>query len=390
MAELAKKNICCGCAACFNACPKNAIEMKPDETGFLYPVINTTLCIDCRKCEKVCPVLTPIKSRTCEPHAYVGRHKDIRIRDESTSGGIFTAIAEYVISKGGIVFGAAMNKDFVVSHKYVKSIEELAAFRNSKYVQSEIRNTYCQCKECLDKGTIVCFSGTPCQIHGLCNYLGREYENLITVDLVCHSVPSPLIFKKYMELQKKRYPSVNRVVFRDKAWGYSYSTMALYEDSKCLYRQGSEADLWFRSFLPGLCDRENCYDCRYQSWPRISDITIWDCFVIDKLEKQFDDNHGATSVMTWTKKGSEILKSVHEKADIKEIDTSVFKGKIEREVEKKLSVNRKQMYIDAEQMSPEEFFRKYRPVTGKVRVKIIGKSILRKFGLIKIAKRIMG
>ena len=390
MPELAKKDLCCGCAACFNACPKNAIEMKADETGFLYPVIDKGLCIACKKCETVCPALNPLERKDSEPHAYVGKHNNTQIREESTSGGIFTAIAEFVINQDGVVFGAAMDNNFVVYHKYVQSVEELAAFRNSKYVQSEIRNTYQQCKDFLKEGKRVCYSGTPCQIQGLLKYLGKEYDNLVTVDIVCHSVPSPLIFQKYMALQKKKYPSVNKVVFRDKAWGYSYSTMALYDNSKCLYRAGSESDLWFRSFLPGLCDRENCYNCKYQSWPRKSDITIWDCFVIDKLEKMFDDNHGATSIMTWSKNGNDIISSIQGLADIKEIDPSTFKGKIEREVDKKLSVNRKQVYLDAVQMTPEDFFSKYRPVTSKVRFKAIMKSALRKFGLISFAKKIVG
>ena len=390
MPELANKNLCCGCAACFNACPKNAIEMKADETGFLYPAIDEKVCINCKKCETVCPALNPIENKDCSPHAYVGINKDILIRKESTSGGIFTAIAEFVINQGGAIFGAAMDGNFVVRHKYVQSVEELAEFRNSKYVQSEISNTYQQCRDFLRTGKLVCFSGTPCQIQGLLKFLEKKYDNLITVDIVCHSVPSPLIFQKYMSLQKKKYPSINKVVFRDKAWGYSYSTMALYEDSKCLYRQGSEADLWYRSFLPGLCDRENCYSCKYQSWPRASDITIWDCFVVDKLEKRFDDNHGATSIMVWTPKGLNVIESIRNNADITEIDPSFYKRKIEREVDKKLNVDRGQMYLDAVRMEPEEFFEKYRPVTGKVRAKIFVKNALRKLGLINFAKKFAG
>ena len=389
MPELAEKKLCCGCAACYNSCPKNAIEMKADETGFLYPKINQEQCVDCRVCESACPALKLIIPRDCEPHAYVGRHRDERIRAESTSGGIFTAIAESVLEKNGVVFGAAMDDGFVVKHKSVQSKAGLFAFRNSKYVQSEIGSTYRECKSFLEEGKIVCFSGTPCQIHGLIKYLRKQYFNLITVDIVCHSVPSPLIFKKYMELQKKKYPSINRVVFRDKAWGYSYSTMALYDNQKCLYRKGSEADLWFRSFLPGLCDRENCYDCRYQKWPRVSDITIWDCFVIDRIEKEFDDNRGATSIMTWSDNGQSLIQEIQDRADIREVNASIFTGKIEREMDKKITVDRKALYLDAQQMDPEEFFNKYRPTTGKVRAKIIGKTVLRKLGLINIVKRVI-
>ncbi|MEG2013730.1 MAG: Coenzyme F420 hydrogenase/dehydrogenase, beta subunit C-terminal domain, partial [Anaerovoracaceae bacterium] len=298
MIHLAEKNQCTGCAACYNSCPKSAISMKPDNGGFLYPYINDELCIKCNQCSKSCPVISPLISKSeYEPRAFVAQHKDDDIRKESTSGGAFTALAQIVIENGGVVFGASMEDGFVVKHTLATTIDELAKFRNSKYVQSEIGKSFSAVKEYLEKGIQVLFSGTPCQIEGLLGYLHEKYNNLVTVDIVCHSIPSPAVFKKYMDLQISKYPQVDKVVFRDKQRGYDYSTIALYgkkktDDKKCFYRRGSESDLWFRSFLPGLCDRENCYNCYFQEYPRKSDITIWDCFAISDIYPEFDDNAG--------------------------------------------------------------------------------------------------
>ncbi|MDD4760518.1 MAG: Coenzyme F420 hydrogenase/dehydrogenase, beta subunit C-terminal domain, partial [Bacteroidaceae bacterium] len=260
--------------------------MEPDQGGFLYPVIDENLCVNCGLCAMVCPALSPIRQNSCfSPRAFVMQNVDEEIREQSTSGGSFTAIAETVIDLSGVVYGAAMAENFEVQHTVAKSKSELEKFRNSKYVQSKIGDCFIEVKAYLKKKTPVLFSGTPCQINGLLKYIGGANENLLTVDLVCHSVPSPAVFRKYMEYQLKKFPNTKNVVFRDKKRGYDYSTMALYGpdkkgEEKCFYRKGSESDLWFRSFLPGLCDRENCYACTYQNNPRTSDITIWDCFTI--------------------------------------------------------------------------------------------------------------
>ena len=390
MPKLAKNIDCCGCAACFNACKMQAISMVANEAGFLYPKIITDKCVECHMCEKACPAIK------CDdffinykPRAFIGQHRDDNVRKQSTSGGIFTAIAEVIIGKGGVVFGASMDEEFVVKHTFVETINDLSKFRNSKYVQSKIGDSFKKCEEFLKNDRWVCFSGTPCQIHGLKRFLVEDYNKLITVDIVCHSVPSPYIFEKYIELQKSKYPNINKLVFRDKSWGYSYSTMAIYENEKCLYRSGSESDLWFRSFLPGLCDRENCYNCRYQTWPRIADITIWDCFAVGKIDKDFDDNKGTTSIMTWTPKGTMIIKEFSNLAKTKEVSPDLFKNKILREKNKKVSVDREHLYKDASMMTPEEFFNKYRPVTFKVKFKHIAKRLLYITGLYSFVKNIM-
>ena len=197
MITITDKSKCCGCNACVQACPKQCIEMHEDDEGFLYPRVDTTRCIDCGKCEKVCPVINQ-----AEPHrpikVYAAINPDEEIRRQSSSGGIFTLLAEQTIKEGGVVFGARFDESWQVTHDYTESIEGLASLRGSKYVQSCIGDTFLKAEAFLKQGRKVLFTGTPCQISGLKKYLHKEYENLLTVDFVCHGVPSPLIWQKYL------------------------------------------------------------------------------------------------------------------------------------------------------------------------------------------------
>ena len=249
MPVLANLDNCCGCSACANKCAKAAIVMMPNAEGFLHPVVDAAKCVECGLCEKSCPALNPASSTSdFTPFAAILQHKNEKIRYQSTSGGAFTAIAEEVINNEGFVFGAAFSSDFKVRHIAVSTKDELAKFRNSKYVQSEIGECYKLTKKYLTNGKMVCFSGTPCQINGLYKFLGRDYNNLITVDVVCKSVPSPLVFQKYVEYKKQQEGEITDIVFRDKKRGFLYCTMAHYatlEDklaAKSSYRRGSESD----------------------------------------------------------------------------------------------------------------------------------------------------
>ena len=257
MPKLVNWEQCCGCGACANKCPKQAIRMLSNHEGFLHSEIDADLCVECRACEKVCPGLSPAQNVESKPIAFVVQHKNDDIRYQSTSGGAFTAIAEEVIRRGGVVFGAVMTDDLKVRHDFVSDIDGLAKFRNSKYVQSEIGDCYTEAKKFVLEGRYVCFSGTPCQINGLYKYLGKDYDNLIAVDVVCKSVPSPLVFKKYVEYKNSQEGKISDIVFRDKKRGFLYCTMAHYlshEDrivGKDVYRRGSESDEWLRLFLSG-------------------------------------------------------------------------------------------------------------------------------------------
>lgn len=369
MPTLADNKTCCGCSSCANKCPKGAITMQPDKGGFLQPHVDNTICVECGACEKACPAISTNCETPALSNAYLVQHKDKKIRHQSTSGGAFTAIAQVVLRKGGVVFGASMLDDYTVQHIFVSDVDDLAKFRNSKYVQSIIGDAYKKVKEFLVKGTFVCFSGTPCQIAGLKFFLGKEYNNLLTVDVVCHAIPSPYIFSKYVELTHKRLPNANRLMFRDKERGYSYSTMAWYDNNgKNLYRASYELDEWYRLFLHDKCDRNSCYSCKYQNQPRLSDITIWDCYNMHELYPAWDDNKGTTNLIAWSKRGCEVIDIANEYANILTIDSSLTIGATRHHSRIRPLWDEEQFYNDAHTMPVEDFFAKYVPRNFKARI----------------------
>ena len=213
---------CCGCGLCASSCSQNCIMMSSDEEGFLYPSVQSEHCIHCGKCEKVCPVRNKEKTqRQSLKKAYAAFHRDKKIRFQSSSGGIFSAIAQEVIRQGGVVFGAAFNNAFEVEHIYVERVEDLSKLRGSKYVQSAMGETYKNVLNFLKSGRLVLFSGTPCQVSALKLFLNEKYENLITVDVICHGVPSPDVWKKYVNYRKRKdsRAELKEVYFRDKSGG---------------------------------------------------------------------------------------------------------------------------------------------------------------------------
>lgn len=384
MPKLVNWEQCCGCGACANKCPKQAIAMQPNHEGFLHPVVDAEKCVECGACEKTCPGLSVAKNEQTQPQAFIVQHKDNSIRYQSTSGGAFTAIAEEVIRRGGVVFGAVMAEELTVKHDFVSNIEGLAKFRNSKYVQSEIGDSYSVAKNFLNEGRYVCFSGTPCQINGLYKYFGKDYANLIAVDVVCKSVPSPLVFKKYVEYKKYHEGAITDVVFRDKKRGFLYCTMAhylSYEDrqaAKDVYRRGSESDEWLRMFLSGKISRHSCMKCPYQTSQRVGDFTLGDIW--ETGNSTLDDNKGTTLVHVWTKKGAEFLDSIKESVRLEAYPIEKSRG-VERANTLKVHLNRDQIFVDANNMKADAFFAKYVPYTMKVRMKNASRYLLWKLGI---------
>lgn len=393
MPTLVSSDKCCGCAACANKCAKGAITMQPNEEGFLHPVINTSLCVDCGLCEKACPGLEPAKVSDNTPQAYIVQHKDDAVRYQSTSGGAFTAIAQEVIKRDGVVFGAIMTKELKVKHDCVATVEDLAKFRNSKYVQSEIGDCYKRAKKLLTEGQMVCFSGTPCQINGLYKYLGKDYENLIAVDVVCKSVPSPMVFEKYVSFKKKQEGEISDIVFRDKKRGFLYCTMAHYgshEDRQKAtdqYRRGSESDEWLRLFLSGKISRRSCVTCPYQSMERVGDFTLGDIW--ETGNTQLDDNKGSTLVHVWTKKGQDFLNEIQESVRCSEYPIEKSRGAERgRSASIELKPNRNQLFEDARTMTADAFFNKYAPYSFKIRIKNLSRYWLWKLNLQNIVRGI--
>lgn len=391
MIEITDKSKCCGCTACKSICPKQAIIMKQDEEGFLYPIIDKTKCVNCGLCDKVCPIKNA-KEEKKEQHAYIFQNTNDEIRRESTSGGAFTAIAEYIIKNNGIVYGAIFDENYKVIHTGIDKIEELYKFRNSKYVQSEIGNCYSEVKQNLNNDRIVCFSGTSCQIEGLKKYLGKDYEKLLLVDVVCRAVPSPLIWKKYLNLRQKEYKNISKIMFRDKYYGYKYSNLSIYNkdnDKKQEYHKGVDSDPYLRAFFSNICDRPSCYDCKFKKLHRESDITIWDCFDVEKYNKEFDDDKGTNRILTHTKKGDKIIKELTKTNKVEEIDVEkATKGFLAIFQPVKRNERREQFFKDVNTLSEEELFNKYFADTLKIKIERYGRLALLKTGLYKSVLRL--
>lgn len=304
MINITDKHKCCGCTACVSVCPKDCISMSEDKEGFLYPVVDSVKCIDCGLCEKVCPVLHPLKNEA-EPLVYAAINSDESIRMQSSSGGIFTLLAESVIDNGGVVFGACFDRDWNVVHDYTETKEGLAKFRGSKYVQSNVGNSFSQVKIFLDAGREVLFSGTPCQVSGLKYYLRKPYPNLLTVDLVCHGVPSPEVWRKYLQETvckaygiKKNKSAVNLcdyisdIKFRakDKGWK-KYSFKFEYKDGRIEINPFYE-NPYMNIFLSNLSLRPSCYACPAKLNNVQSDITLADFWGVNKIDPNIDDDKG--------------------------------------------------------------------------------------------------
>lgn len=321
MENVIEKNNCTGCMACYNICPKNAIEIFQDQDGFQYPKINRERCVECGLCQKVCPVIHKLKESSHQVEVYACKSKNEQTRMQSSSGGIFSLIAEYILEQNGVVFGVRMNENMEAVHDYVESKNDLDLFRGSKYLQSQMNHSYQKVKEFLEQKRKVLFTGTPCQVEGLLSYLGKEYDNLYTQDIICHGVPSPKVWKKYMEYKKKQegeYPK--RVNFRRKdILGWSNFQMG-YEYSNKEENVHHDNDPYMKLFLRNFDLRESCYHCHFKKLKRKSDITIADFWGINMVAPEFNDEKGASTILVNSKKGQEIFKNIQNKIEFFSVD----------------------------------------------------------------------
>ena len=365
--KIEENDLCCGCTACYSACPKNAIRMVRDNEGFLYPEVDREKCVNCGMCKKVCPILNKAKLNEFKPKAYLFQNSNEEIRKDSTSGGIFTAIGEFVIKNNGIVYGATFDDNFVVNHIGVESTYELCKFRKSKYVQSNQNNCFKEIKQYLDNGKLVCYSGTPCQVGGLRTYLRKDYENLILVDIMCHSVPSPLVFEKYKGyiLKKMNANKILNINFRDKnKYGYKYSMMTVETDNG-IYSQGIDTDPYLRAFFSDVSVRPSCYNCHFKTMKRVSDLTIWDCFNINEIDKSFDDDKGTTRVLVQSEKGEKLLENLDD-VRLKELDINIATKKV-KEMTNSVNYNSKRKEF-FENINADNVFEKYYPTNFKTKI----------------------
>lgn len=301
---------CSGCEACASSCPRNAIQMSSDKWGFRYPLIDEAMCIGCQLCFKVCPVYnkTTKEELVKEPKTYAGWILDEEIRAASSSGGIFTALARAVLKNHGLVYGAMINKELCCSHVRIDSLAGLSVLRGSKYVQSHIDQAYILAKQDLVAGKQVLFVGTACQIGGLKAYLRKEYDNLLTCDVLCHGVPSAVFFNKYIAWIEKEHDSlVEEIRFRDKKYGWlRYSQNILFSNQQQLIIPFSE-NLFSKGFLSNICLREACYQCCYKTGKKFSDITLGDFWGVQVFYPELFDDKGTSIVFVHSQKGEDFL-----------------------------------------------------------------------------------
>ncbi len=314
MIEIKDKTKCNGCFGCKQICPTNAITMVADNEGFLYPNVNTDKCINCDLCVKICPEISPAAISE-DTNVYAAYRNDFDKRLQSASGGIFAVIAEEVILDGGYVFGAVFDKDFKVFHAEATTFDELKPMLGSKYVQSEIGDSFSKAKSFLDQGKKVLFSGTPCQISGLKKYLNKNYDNLITIDLVCHGVPSPLIWNSYL----KEFCSDSQLVKftqRSKDNGVSKSTLKFEFSNGKIIEEGYTKNMFMRGFSQNLFLRPSCYDCSFKGIERCSDITIGDFWGLESSHPEFFNDYGVSLVMVHSKNGQDAIDKIFGKIEI--------------------------------------------------------------------------
>ena len=306
------KRRCSGCSACLSACPKGCISMQEDEEGFLYPVVDDAVCIQCGKCVKVCPYSH--SEFTNKPDGeelalcYAAYNKDDEVRYQSSSGGMFRALADKIIADGGVVFGAAFDKDFLVEHTYAETLEGLLPLMGSKYLQSRMGSSFGEVKRFLKEGRKVLFTGCGCQIAGLKRSLGNGDENLVCVDLICHGVHSPRVWQSYLH---SLFPDdrVEYVNFRDKNTG-QYNSSVVIKGLKSQVCEKKKDFLYFKSWQYGLFTRPSCEVCPFKSDNRVSDITISDCWGFQKIAPELYDDKGLSSVVIHTDKGKSLFDAI--------------------------------------------------------------------------------
>lgn len=305
MIQIIDKKSCCGCGTCVQSCPQNCISLIEDSSGFSYPIVDRLSCVDCHLCEKVCPCLNQLtqKDPIC---CYGTKNEEESIRRQSSSGGFFSIIADYVLNHRGVVYGARFNQNWEVVHDFTETKDGLKEFRNSKYVQSNIGHMFKQVFEHLNNGRMVLFSGTPCQIAGLKRYLHKDFENLITVDVVCHGTPSPKVWREYFSCLDCK--DVGAVCFKDKSTGWrNYSFTIRNIKGDIIFREKASENKYLMAFSRNLTLRPSCFNCPAKGGKSGSDITIADFWGIEHVLPHYDDDKGYNFICANTNKGLDII-----------------------------------------------------------------------------------
>ena len=388
MIKLVEKEHCSGCTACMVCCPKEAISMCADEEGFKYPVIDRNRCVECGKCVRTCPITNKQKKNSVVD-SYIAINNDKSQREASASGGLFSVIAHYVLEKNGVVFGAAYDEELRVKHTAIEHEADLEKLRMSKYVQSDLGDTFKQVDKYLKADRIVLFSGTPCQVAGLRAYINREDANLILLDLVCHGVPSPKLFEDYKTALSEKYESdIQNIYFRSKVLGHHLSTIAVrFSNGKLIHSRRlvkSYPRLWFA----GFASRLSCYACSFKEEDRVSDFTLFDSFKSAGQYDFKDDDMGLSNVYVRTQKATDLWKQIEAQVTAVKTKTAVT-NKNDGDMIYESAVKNKaraEFWSDYGKLSYTELIDKYIPYSKKEAIMDKVKRVMVSTGLSKNLK----
>ena len=390
--DINNKKDCCGCTACSAVCPEGCITMAEDSEGFYYPSVDESVCINCGLCERVCPIKKEIPKDSLQK-SFVSRINDDEVLMNSSSGGAFTALSRYAIDNGYTVYGGAYNECFDVVHDSAKTNAEAVKFRGSKYVQSFMGDTFKKIKAQLDGGERVLFSGTPCQGAGLLSYLRKPYDNLVTVDFVCHAVPSPKVWKLYREYLTKKYNSeIKSVNFRSKVYGYHCSSIKIDMQNGKSQAKGLNTDMFLKSFFFNVSCRPSCYDCHFKTVDRVCDITVFDCWNITRfVPDKKDDDRGYSAVIVHSKKGQAFFEKASACLEVNnaDLDTLIeYNGKYAVKSIDYTPKREEYFRLVNEGLPIDEVTKRVIPIKTKNKLMGKAKGFLHATGLMSLAQRL--
>lgn len=380
MKQVLEKSRCTGCTACINICPKGAITMVEDIDGFKYPVIDQDKCINCGLCVKTCPVLNTKENESLNK-CYVGYNKSEEVRLNSSSGGIFSLIANYILDQKGIVIGAAFNKENELKHIAIEKNKALSKLMGSKYLQSDLTDIFKHIKENI-KDRKILFVGTPCQVGGLKAFIKNDYNNLICIDLVCHGVPSPKLFKKYIEELESENGKLQNYNFRDNSTGWdTYSNTATFKDKTIT--EDRKQNKYMKLFLSDVALRQSCFNCNFKLGNKYSDITLGDFWGIKNHYPEMYNKSGVSAIIINTKQGEELFNNINKDIEYKECKLEeILSGNPSLKISGKEPKTRNSFFKELDNLPIKDLTKKYQK-----KVSLLSKTKRKLKSLIKIGNK---